>query len=119
MRTLLVLLIGFWVFIGVTFTPIAYALAAACAMLVGADMYSSVQQSRVKRRNRRLDRWCNPVPLPATRANTSKAGRDAKDHNPESTLKPEQSPGRSTHAAVDAGSKSTSTPKRRKDAPTR
>ena len=72
MRTLLLLSTGFWVFVAVTVSPIAYALVAACLMLLGADMLMRISSRRVKRLDRRLERWCNPLPLPETRGTAVK-----------------------------------------------
>ncbi len=73
MRTILVLLVGFWVVVGMIVTPLAYVMAVACAMLIGTDLLMRVQQSRTKRLNRRLGRWCNPVPLPVSRDKSVRA----------------------------------------------
>lgn len=67
MRTLLLLGTGFWLFIGATVSPVAYALVAACLMLLAADYIMRLNARRVKRLDMRIERWCNPAPLPQTR----------------------------------------------------
>lgn len=72
MRTLLLLGTGFWLFVAVTMSPIAYALFAACLLLLGADFVMRVSNRRTKRLDMRLERWCNPLPLPETRGSSLK-----------------------------------------------
>ena len=100
MRTLLLLGTGFWLFVAVTISSIAYALAAACLLLLGADFLMRLSNRRVKRLDRRLERWYNPVPLPETRgtaikprlvhAETKPAGRSAgaSERNSVKEIKP-------------------------------
>ncbi len=72
MRTLLLLGTGFWLFVAVSVSPVAYAMVAACLMLLCADFCLRVSTKRVKRLDRRLERWCNPMPLPETRGSAIK-----------------------------------------------
>lgn len=67
MRTVLVLSTGFWLFVAATISPVAYALFVACLMLLAADFVMRLSARRVKRLDMRLERWCNPTPLPQTR----------------------------------------------------
>ena len=67
MRVILVIGIGFWLIVGVAISPIAYALAATCLILLGADAFMRLQSARAKQLDKRLDRWCKPVPLPESR----------------------------------------------------
>ena len=72
MRTLLLLGTGFWLFVGATMSSIAFVMAAAFMMLLGADLLLRVNHKRVKRLDHRLERWCNPLPLPETRGKAIK-----------------------------------------------
>lgn len=67
MRTLLLLGTGFWIIVATTVSPVAYALVAACLMLLAADYFMRLNARRVKHLDMRLERWCNPAPLPQTR----------------------------------------------------
>lgn len=82
MRTLLLLGTGFWLFVAVTVSPIAYALVLACILLLGADFLMRISNRRVKRLDRRLERWCNPVPLPETRGSAIKPRLVPVDSHP-------------------------------------
>ncbi|RNC81618.1 MAG: hypothetical protein ED559_07465 [Phycisphaera sp.] len=76
MRVILVIGVGFWLLVGVAVTPIAYALAATCLILLGADAFMRLQGARAKQLDKRLDRWCNPVPLPESRRKKPRLVRD-------------------------------------------
>ena len=67
MRTLLLLGTGFWLIVATSVSPVAYALVAACLMLLAADYFMRLNARRVKHLDMRLERWCNPAPLPQTR----------------------------------------------------
>ncbi len=72
MRTLLLLGTGFWLFVAATLSPLAYTMVVAFLLLLGADFMLRINSRRVKRLDMRLERWCNPLPLPETRGKAIK-----------------------------------------------
>lgn len=103
MRVILVIGTGFWLFVGLAISPIAYALAGACLLLICADGMMRIQGARAKQLDKRLNRWCNPIPLPETRRKKPQlmsqrvvAGRSDTAPKPKATAPTRPAPGRSS-----------------------